>query len=133
MAGFAGGRRRLIEENEIAPHHLLKRMARRACNVLMSPLERKEGFVVVEEGRPPLVRIVTTGAVRSSDAKLVSVRILVAIAAMRGRVRKVDILHRRSSRRTPMTFRARDSAMRAEQWKIRLAVIEFRKILPAIG
>src|SRR5579863_5592275 len=89
---FAGRRGRLIEEDGVSADNLFERMTRGTCYVFMPSLERKCRLVMIEKRRPPLDRIVATCAVGTPCTELVSVRVLMAIAAIYGGFREVHVL-----------------------------------------
>lgn len=79
---------------------------------------------MVEERRPPLGWIMTTRALLRPSAKLVGVRILVAISAADRSAGKVSVSKSDPRVRWAVTLCALDSAMCTEQRKLRLAMIE---------
>jgi len=88
---FAGRGGRLVEEHGVSADEFLERMTRRTCNVFVPSLERKSRLVVVEMRRLPLDRIMATCAVGSACSELVSMRVLMTIAAIDGGFREVHM------------------------------------------
>ena len=91
MTRFAGRGSRFVEEHRVSADDFLERMTRGTCNVFVPSLERKSRLVVVEKRRLPLDRIMATCAVGSACAELVSMRILMTIAAIDGGFREVHM------------------------------------------
>lgn len=80
----------------------------------MPSLERKCRLVVVEKRRLPLDRVVATGTVARACAELVSMRVLVAIAAIDRGFCKVHVLQIQLQIRRFMAVRTCNSAVRAD-------------------
>lgn len=132
VAGFACGRRRLIEQHKIAIDRLPERVTGRADYILVCSFEREECLVMIEERRPPLGWIMTTRALLRPSAKLVGVRILVAISAADRSAGKVSVSKSDPRVGRAVALRARNGAVRTDQWKLSLAVIELCKIMPVL-
>lgn len=133
MAIFATGWRWLVEEHHGAIHLLPQHVTGRAGHILMPALQCKRGCVVVEERRPPLVRVVTCRAVAGPGAELIGMRILVTIAAIDGRFRKIYMHHRTLQIGRTMALGACHSAMRTYKRKARIRMIELCHIAPCPG
>lgn len=92
MTCFAGRGGRLVEEHRVSADDPLEHMACGTCDVFMPSLERKCRLVMVEKRRFPLDRVVAACAVGPARTELVKMRVLMAIAAIDGGSREVDML-----------------------------------------
>jgi len=133
VASLASRRCRFVKEHWGVIHHFLQRVTCRASHILMASFERKLGLVVIEERGPPLVVVMAPGAVVGAIAELIGVGILVASGACLRGARKVDMHQRQLQIRGLVAVGAGYRTMRAEEWKICLSVVEFRKIFPVFG
>lgn len=127
LTGTGGG---LVKQNIFALYGLFQRVASRAGHILVPALERKRGLLMVKEGRPPLITVMTRGAIAPSRSKLVRVWVFVALTASTGRSGEANVFQRQLHIRRFMTIGAPDGAMRAHECKARPRMIKFRQILP---
>lgn len=126
MTVVASRRRRLVEQHERSVYLLLQRVAGRAGDIFMSSLQRERRLVVIEERRLPLVRIVTPGAIAGASAKLIGVRILMAVRASSGSLGEVDVRHGPFHRGRAVAVDAGHGTMRAHERKVCPGMIELR-------
>ena len=100
-------------------------VARRAAHVLVSSLQGKRGFFVIEQRRPPFGAVVTLGTTRNVQfGKLSSVNVGVTLFAKFGCGFEVRFPQLRPHVGRLMTINACDGAVRADQRKLCCAVIE---------
>jgi len=71
----------LVEEHHFFTHRPLQRVAGRTGHVLMATFERKCGLLVIEERGLPLVAVVAASTLVGTRAKLIGVRVFVALDA----------------------------------------------------
>ena len=118
----------LIEEGRLARDYLGELVTLAALDALMRAPKRKLRMeFVIKERRLPLraaVAFCATGNV--GFGKLFSVNIRVALLALGRRGLEVHICQSGLQVRGLMTVDARRSAMRTDQWKVGLRVIESR-------
>lgn len=114
----------LVKQDHFAFHLLLQSMAGAACYVLMSTLEREDSFLVIEQGRFPLARVVAGSAVVFAIGKLVAMGILVALVACLRSLAEIHMLQGAFQRRRLVALDAIDGSVRSEQRKSSRAVIK---------
>ena len=127
MTCFAFPRRGLIEDNAHSSDLSLHLVAVITSHVAVGALQRKRrAFVVVESGRFPARRIMTAGTIGAFLARreLTRVWVLVASEALLGGRQEIHIFQTGLDRRRPMTVAAGYTAVRSDQRKRRLRVIE---------
>ena len=130
MAVFAGFRCRLIEEHQVAIHWFLQRVACRTSDVFVPSFQRESGLVMIKKRRLPFIAVVACCAIVGPGAELVGVRILMAIAAIDGGFRKIHVPHCQFHRRRLVAVDAGRRAMRPQERKVCLCVIEPGQIFP---
>lgn len=121
---------RFIEENEVVVHRLPERMAGRARHILMAALQRKRRLLMVEQRGLPFVAVVAGLATVGARAKLVHVRIFVALAAGRGSTLELHMPHGQFHVRGLVAIGTNHGSMRAHERKACLRVVELRQIFP---
>ena len=133
MASRTGRGAGLVKQHQVAVHRFLERVAGRTGHILVAALERKRRLLVIEERWLPLVAVVATCAVVPTRAKLVRVRILVALAAgNRGRC-ELNVEHGKFHVRRLVAVGTSRGSMRAFERELRPSVVELRQILPFLG
>ena len=130
MAGFASLWSWLIEEHLVSVYLALELVARAARHMLMPALQRKSGFLVVEQRWFPLVAVMAFGALQSKLSELVRVRILMALIAGHRSIGEVHMQHRPFKIWRLVAVDALHSAVRTIQCKFRSGVIEACHVVP---
>lgn len=131
MAGRAGTRRRLIEQDFITLDELNLLMALRTGNVLVSALQREHRLLVIEQRWPPLRRVVARRApCRTRLGKLTAVGVSMAVLALLRRLAEVDVLQREFHVGRPVTIRASSRPVSARQNEVCRRMIECGYIRP---
>ena len=133
MAGIAGCGCRLVKEHQVAANGLPEGVASRAGDILMAALERECRLLVIEKRRLPLVAVVAGGAVAAARPKLVSVGVLVALAASDRSALELNVQQGEFHVRRLVAIDAGHGTMRALQREFRPLVVEFRQIFPFLG
>ena len=123
----------LVKQHRISVYRPLRGVAGRAGDILVSAFEGECCLFMIEERWLPLVAVMATAAVVSAYAKLICMRILVALAASNGCRCEIDVDHRQFHVGRFVAVGAGRGAMRALQWELRLRVVEFRHVLPFLG
>ena len=133
MTGHALLRRRLVEGHGAFIDRLRQRVAPAATHILVDSLERERGpCVVVERGRLPLLRDVTTGT-RSGlrcIRELAGMRVGVTFLALRRCSAEIYIQQVRFQLRGAMTIRARHRAVRTCQRELRRRMVKTFQVFP---
>ena len=126
MAGFAVFGRRFIEQNLFPIDPLGQIMTLCAPRFLVGPLQRKRSaLLVIEQRRFPLRAVVALHATRGSIfSELLAVNILVAVFALRRCRLEVHIDQLGLHVRRLVAVDTGSGAVRPDQRKIRLGVIE---------
>jgi len=99
----------------------------------MTALEGKLRLVVIEERRLPLVVVVASFAVAGAIAKLVGMRVFVASHACFLGFGKVNVDEIQLHVRRLVAVGAGHGAMRTEERKVSLGVVELGEIFPFFG
>lgn len=126
MTVVAGLRRGLVEQHKGSVHLLLQRVAGRAGDVFMSPLQRECCLVVIEKRRLPFIGVMAPGAIVCARAKLIGVRILVAIRASNRSLGELDVRHGPFHSGRAVTVDASHSAMGTDKRKVCRRMIKLR-------
>ena len=126
MTGFAVFRCRLVEQNHRSLNEAVIGVAGGAGDILMSAFEREAGLLVIEKRGPPLVGVVACFTLAGLFRELIGVGILMAIAAMDGGFRELDVQHGPLKIGRPVAGGALSGAMRAGERKTRGVMIELR-------
>lgn len=87
---------------------------------------------MIEQGRLPLIAVVTSSAVIHPFSELIAVRIFVAIKAMDRCFREIDVLHGYFEIRRLVAICAADRSMRSNQREARLLMIEVPQVFPIL-
>lgn len=119
MASLASNGSRLVEKYEIVSHGFLEGVARRAGYILMTALQGKRRFLVIEKRRLPLVAVVAGCAIVCAPAKLLGVRILMALTASGWSGCELNVGHGQLHVWRLVAIGARDGAMRTLKRKLR--------------
>jgi len=133
MASLTGCWSWLIEQHRVPIHWLAEGVAGRTGDFLVASLERKRSFLVVKQGGLPLVAVMAPCAVVGAGAELVSMGVLMALAAGSGSSNELNVPHGEFHVRRLMAVSAGDGAMRTDQGKIGLRVVELCEVAPFPG
>ncbi len=133
MTICARGGRGLVKQNISSIHRLLKSVTGGTSHILMSTLKWKDSLIVIEQRRPPFVGIVTRCAVIGARAKLIGVRVFVALAARHGGFFELNVHQGQLHVRRLVAVGAGNGAMRTYQGKPRARMIELDDVVPALG
>ena len=119
-------RRRLVEQNRFALHHPCQLVTAGAAHVLVrAPQCERSTLVVIKQRRLPFHAVVTLGAARNSGlCELVRMHVLMAVLTLHGSSFEIDIQQVRFKIWRLVAVDARRSAVRTQQRKFRLRVIE---------
>src|SRR5581483_1726755 len=101
-------------------------MASRAGDVFMPSLQQKCCLVMIEKRRLPLIRIVATGAIVCASAKLIGMRVLVAVCAPHRSLGELDVRHGPFHSGRAVTVDASHSAMGTDKRKVCRRMIKLR-------
>ena len=124
----------LVEEHGFGGNNSGQLVAPRAAHVLVRPAQRKFGpLLVVKQGRLPRHAGVALRAARDIPfGELLSVDVLVAVLALRRRGLEVHIHQLSFKIGGLVAINASRSAVRAEQRKLCLRMVEAREFLPRL-
>ena len=134
MTGGAILRRRLVEQNRLRRHHLRQFVALGTADILMSTAQREcSSLLVVEKRRLPLHAVVALGTARNVGyGELFPVDVFMAVLTLgRGRL-EVNVDQLGFKIRRFVTVHARRRAVRSQQYKLRLGVVEAGKLFPCL-
>ena len=126
MASSAILRSGLVEQNRFALHHPCQLVTAGAAHVLVrAPQCERSTLVVIKQRRLPFHAVVTLGAARNSGlCELLAMHVLVAVLTLRWSSFEIDMQQVRFEIWRLMAIDARGSAVRAQEGKFRLRVIE---------
>ena len=135
VAGRAISRCGLIEEHGFGGHHSREFVALHATYILMRTTQRKLGprFVVKEGGFPLHAGVAVRTARDVPFGELLSVDILMTIFALAWRGLEVYVDQPDFKIRRFVAIDAGRGAMRAQQSKLRLRMVERRYLLPRLS
>jgi hypothetical protein len=133
VASFASLRRRLVKQHIFAIHFALELMARTACDILVSTLQREFSLLVIKQRRLPLIGVVALRALERPFAELLGMRILVALIASYRRIGEVHMDHVPFHVGGLVAVDALHRPMRSIESKLRGRVIEPGHVVPVLG
>lgn len=135
MTGGTFFRRRLVEQNRFALHHLAQLVTPGAAHVLMRASQSElRPLVVIKQRRFPFHAVVTLGAARNSGlCELVRMHVLMAVLTLHRSRFEIDIQQVRFKIWRLVAVDARRSAVRTQQREFRLRVIESGEFPPTLG
>ena len=125
MAIFTRGGRWAVEEHTVSVDLLLECVACRTCHFFVAAFQWKFCLVMIKKRRAPLVAVVASGAIVPVIAELSGMWVFVAFYAGLRRIRKFHMHQRQLHIRRLVAIGAGHCAMRAEEWKARLSMVEF--------
>lgn len=127
--------RRLVEQNRLPLHHPGQFVTAGAAHVLVrAPQCEGSSLVVIKQRRLPFHAVVTLDATRDiSFCELLPMHVLVAVLTLGRSSFEIDIQQVGFKIWRLVAVDARGSAMRPQQRKFRLRVIETRQFPPTLG